>query len=261
VTEDPAWPEFAEAEPEPGSEPAPLRQPGLAWQWGKTGQTQQALLDAAREEFSERGFTQAKVVDIAARVGMTPGVIYHHFGGKNELYLALWRRHTLAHQEAAERAVAKARQEGVTDRAELWAAGTRAVLRGTWVRKDLAALFFAGNGPPGFEAMRRGRHGYWDRGADALLKVTEPTPDRLFGAILTAVVGEGARAITAARNRKEADAIIEDVIEYAKHLIAGGPAKRQTTDPASTGAPPEATDRPGRTRRRGSGQTSGAGMP
>lgn len=234
MSEDPAWPEFAEAEAEPGSEPALLRQPGLAWQWGKTGQTQQALLDAAREVFAEQGFTQAKVVDIAARVGMTPGVIYHHFGGKNELYLALWRRHTLAHTEAAERAVARARQEGLTDPAELWATGTRAVLRGTWVRRDLAALFFAGNGPPGFEAIRRGRHGYWDPAADTLLNVTEP-PDRLYAALLTAVVGEGGRAVAAARNRKEADAIIEDVIVYAKRIIAGGPAGRRTTDLAGTG--------------------------
>lgn len=213
-----------------GAGPEPARggrEPGSARQWGRTGQTQQALLDAARAVFAEQGFTKAKVADIAARAGMTPGVIYHHFGGKNELYLALWRRHGLAHQEAAAKAVARARQDGITDRAELWAAGARAVLHGTWTRKDLSSLFFAGNGPPGFEAMRRDRRGIWDRQADTLLEVTAPTPQGLYSAILTALMSEGARAVVAARNRAEADNITEEVIEYAKRLITGGPASRR----------------------------------
>ena len=39
----------------------------------------------------------------AARAGLSVGSIYHHFGGKNELYLALWRRYNLAREEAAAR--------------------------------------------------------------------------------------------------------------------------------------------------------------
>jgi AcrR family transcriptional regulator len=229
MTERPAVAEGATSRPgrsghEPGPEQARPATP--AWQWGRTGQTQQALLDAAREVFAEHGFAAAKVADIAARAGMTPGVIYHHFGGKNELYLALWRRHGLAHEEAAAKAVARARADGITGHAELWATGARAVLRGTWMRKDLAAMFFAGNGPPGFEAMRRDRRGIWDRQADSLLAVGTPVREGLYAAILTALMSEGARAVVAARNRAEADEIIEDVIVYAQRLITGGPARR-----------------------------------
>jgi AcrR family transcriptional regulator len=229
---------------DPGSAPpVPVRRAGMAWQWGKTGQTQQALLEAAREVFTGQGFAGANVAEIAARAGMTPGVIYHHFGGKNELYVALWRRHSLAHGEAARRAVARARQEGVTGGAELWAVGTRAVLRGTWVRKDLATLFFAGNGPPGFEAMRRDRRAHWDRAADALPQVTGPVPGGLPAAILSAVVSEGARAVAAAGSREDADAIIEEVIEYAGRLITnarpdgGHPRRNQAATTAGTANP------------------------
>ncbi len=32
---------------------------GAAWQWGRTAQTRRALLDAARQVFAERGFSDA----------------------------------------------------------------------------------------------------------------------------------------------------------------------------------------------------------
>jgi len=65
-------------------------------------------------------------------------------------------------QEAAAKAIAQAGAAGVTDRTELSPAGTRAGLTGTRLRKDLAALFLAGNGPSGFEVIRRNRHDVWD---------------------------------------------------------------------------------------------------
>ena len=105
------------------------------------------------------------------------------------------------------------------------------MLHGTWMRKDLASLFFAGNGPPDFEALRRQRRGIWDRQADSLLDVTAPTSQGLYSAILTALMSEGARAVVAARNRTEADDITEDVIGYGQRLITGGPAKRRTANP------------------------------
>ena len=79
--------------------------PGIpAWQWGKTEQTQQALLAAACEVFAEQGYASAKMTEIAGRAGLSVGSIYHHFGGKSDLYLALWRRYHLAREEAAARA-------------------------------------------------------------------------------------------------------------------------------------------------------------
>ena len=94
-----------------------------AWQWQRTAQTQRALLDAAREIFTEQGFIEASIADVVERAGSSVGSLYHHFGGKSELFVALWQEHQLAHEEAASKAVAAARQAGVTDPTELFSAG------------------------------------------------------------------------------------------------------------------------------------------
>src|SRR2546429_7584753 len=83
-----------------------------AWQWSRTAQTQRALLDAARQVFTERGFAEASIADIVQRAGSSVGSLYHHFGGKSELFIALWQEHPLAHEEAASQAGAGAREGG-----------------------------------------------------------------------------------------------------------------------------------------------------
>jgi AcrR family transcriptional regulator len=47
------------------------------------------LLDAARSVFAARGFHAASMDDIADRAGVSKPVLYQHFPGKVELYLAL----------------------------------------------------------------------------------------------------------------------------------------------------------------------------
>lgn len=47
------------------------------------------LLEAARTAFAARGFHAASMDDIAERAGVSKPVLYQHFPGKVELYLAL----------------------------------------------------------------------------------------------------------------------------------------------------------------------------
>jgi len=195
-----------------------------SWQWGRTAQTQRALLDAAREVFTRQGFAEASIADVVERAGSSVGSLYHHFGGKSELFIALWQEHQAAYDTAASNAVAAARRAGVSDPAELFAAGARAYLDGSWQRRDLSMLFSTGDGPPGFELMKRHRGHEWIRQNDALLRLADTSLDRLYAAVLTSVIGEGAREVAAARTRGQADEIINAVIEYTRRLMAGGPA-------------------------------------
>src|ERR1700741_1150855 len=128
---------------------------GGAWQWSRTAQTQRALLDAARQVFTERGFAEASIADIVQRAGSSVGSLYHHFGGKSELFIALWQGAQLSHQEGAGQAGGGARKQGVPDPGQLFEAGARAFLQGSWQRRDLALLFASGDAPPGFEVLRR----------------------------------------------------------------------------------------------------------
>jgi len=193
------------------------------WQWGRTAHTQRALLDAAREVFTSRGFAEASIAEVVDRAGSSVGSLYHHFGGKSELFLALWQEHQLAHEQAASEAVARARRDGVAEPGELFTAGARAFLQGSWQRRDLALLFLSGDGPPGFELMQRRRSHEWVGQNDALLHLPDTALDRLYASVLTTLIGEGAREVAASANRRQADKIIDAVLEYARRLLAGGP--------------------------------------
>ncbi len=194
-----------------------------SWQWARTAETQRALLDAARAVFTERGFADASIADVVERAGSSVGSLYHHFGGKSELFIALWQDYQHAQEEAASAAVAQAKAAGVTDPFELFSAGARAFLEGNWQRRDLALLFYAGDGPPGFEVMRRRRAREWIGQNDALLRLSDTSFDRLYAVILTSLIGEGGREVAAARTRRQATKVIDAVIEYARRLMTGGP--------------------------------------
>jgi AcrR family transcriptional regulator len=198
--------------------------PGGKWRWGRTAHTQRALLDAAREVFTSRGFTDASIAEVVERAGSSVGSLYHHFGGKSELFLALWQEHQLAHEQAAGGAIARAREAGTTDAAELFSVGARAFLQGSWQRRDLALLFLSGDGPPGFELIKRRREHEWAGQNDALLHLRDSALDRLYASVLTALIVEGAREVAAAKTRRQADEVIGAVVEYTQRLMADGPA-------------------------------------
>lgn len=68
-------------------------------------QTRQDLLNAALTVFSRKGFSAARLEDIAEAAGVTRGAIYHHFGSKEALYLALIDEANTVGNSAIERAV------------------------------------------------------------------------------------------------------------------------------------------------------------
>ena len=228
-------------------EPAPPRLPrerAGAWQWARTAGTQRALLDAAREVFVEQGFADASIADVVQRAGSSVGSLYHHFGGKSELFIALWQEHQAAYEEAATKAVAQAKRTGVTDPFELFSAGARAYLEGSWQRRDLAMLFVSGDSPPGFEVMKRQRGHQWISQNDTLLKLSENSFDRLYTSILTSLIAEGAREVAAAGNRRQANKVIDAVIEYVRRLMAEGPWKPPAAAASSPRRSVKPADRP-----------------
>lgn len=68
------------------------------------------IINAAAELFSAQGYDRSSIRDIASKVGLLPGSIYHHFPSKEDLYIAV-------HREGFRRVLkrAKAAGEGLAD--------------------------------------------------------------------------------------------------------------------------------------------------
>ena len=55
----------------------------------EAAETRKSVLDAALRVFSCKGYAAAALEEIAKEAGVTRGAIYHHFGNKEKLYVAL----------------------------------------------------------------------------------------------------------------------------------------------------------------------------
>jgi AcrR family transcriptional regulator len=55
--------------------------------------TRDRLLAAAATVFAQRGYHAASVEEVASEAGYSTGAVYHHFNGKEDLFLALFEEH------------------------------------------------------------------------------------------------------------------------------------------------------------------------
>jgi len=187
-----------------------------SWQWTRTAATQRNLLDAAAVVFVEYGFTNASISDIVSRAGSSVGSLYHHFGGKTELFLALWDDYQNEHERLVAAAVAKARKAGESDPLTLFNVGSRSYFDYTWKHRELERVFIEGDTPPGFELLRRERGREWVRQNSVLLGASDDTLGRLTVAVITDIVTVAGHEVALSASKKEAD----DVVDAAAVLVA-----------------------------------------
>jgi AcrR family transcriptional regulator len=189
-----------------------------SWKWSRTAETRRGMLRAAYEVFVERGFAESSVAEVVERAGSSVGSLYHHFGGKSELYIALWEDHQHEYESNAASAVAKARSDGEEDPLELFLHGARAFLRGSWERRHLVRLFMDGDAPPGFELMRRTRGRDWLRQNAALLGAGTGPEDRVIVTMLTTIIGEAGREVAACETAEDAAAVADTAVRLIRRL-------------------------------------------
>ena len=190
---------------------------------GRAATTRTALLGAARAVFTSSGFAEASIADVVAGAGASVGSLYHHFGGKAELYLALFEDYQQRQEARAVAAVREARTSGETDAVALFVAGSRAYLDGCWAERDLARLFLAGGGPPGFELVARRRYREWTARNATLLSndSAEPWGDALV-LVLTTVVSEAGHEVAVCEDETSARRLAGDVLALIGR-IGGSP--------------------------------------
>jgi AcrR family transcriptional regulator len=205
--------------------------------------TRAALLQAAREVFTSSGFAEASIADVVGRADASVGSLYHHFGGKAELYLALFEEYQLRQEERTATAVKAARAADEEDPLTLFVEGARAYLDGCWAERDLARLFLAGGGPPGFESVARRRYRDWTRRNAALLEAGDADADEPWGdalvLVLTTVMSEAGHEVAVCEDPERAARLASDVLGLVRRIgtpSAGGATPAGRT--SSEGAPP-----------------------
>lgn len=73
-------------------------------------QTRASLLDAAEDEFADRGFDGTRMVAIAERAGVTHGLLHYYFDSKDRLYQEVVGRLFGRHQQLFERLISSGNQ-------------------------------------------------------------------------------------------------------------------------------------------------------
>ncbi|MFC5835671.1 TetR/AcrR family transcriptional regulator [Nonomuraea insulae] len=182
--------------------------------WSRSSGTRDALLRAAREVFLAKGYAEATVADLVAASGISVGSLYHHFGGKPGLFLALWEQFTRGQEERTSRAAKAA--EGTAER---FLAGARAYLEGSWEQREVARLFLESDGPAEFTTLRRQRGWNWIGGNKRLLGLADTRESHVLVVLLTTMMGEAGREVAACESALDAQVTIDEVIRLVRRLL------------------------------------------
>lgn len=190
--------------------------------WRSTEATQQAVLDAATDVFSRVGYAETLIGEIVELSSVSVGSIYHHFGGKAEIFEALWQRYTDALWQAVRAGSAAARAAGEQDPIELVIAGARAYLGALSVPAvaALSRIIVSGDLPPDFSARMRQEQDRWIRSNLPVFGSGDNLDARLRAAVLVAVLGEAESLYAHGRDESSLDVVIESTAGMLRRLLA-----------------------------------------
>ncbi|MEV0619051.1 TetR/AcrR family transcriptional regulator [Nonomuraea sp. NPDC050404] len=182
--------------------------------WSRSSGTRDTLLRAARDVFLAKGYAEATVADIVEASGISVGSLYHHFGGKPGLFLALWEQFMRGQEERTHRAA-----KATAGTSERFLAGARAYLEGSWEQREVARLFLENDGPAEFTILRRQRGWNWIGGNKRLLGLDDSRESQVLVVLLTTMMGEAGREVAACESGKEAEVTIAEVIRLVRKLL------------------------------------------
>ncbi|MEV5894176.1 TetR/AcrR family transcriptional regulator [Nonomuraea fuscirosea] len=187
--------------------------------WSRSSGTQDTLLRAARDVFLAKGYADATVADIVAASGISVGSLYHHFGGKPGLFLALWEQFMRGQEERTSRAAKAAAEEA----GERFLAGARAYLEGSWEQRQVARLFLESDGPAEFTVLRRQRGWNWIGGNKRLLGLADTRESHVLVVLLTTMMAEAGREVAACESEHDAEVTIDEAIRLVRRLLPTSP--------------------------------------
>lgn len=174
--------------------------------------------------FREEGYRNASVARIVSEAGSSTGSLYHHFGGKAELFTALWREYYSGRVSQVRTAVRLARANGEDDALELFCVGARAYLAWTWERRDVAKVFLTFDGPPGFEELRRESGAEWVQRNTNALEADSKIEQRVTVGVLTNIISQASRETAGCKTRRQALEIADTMERMLRRVWPHGGA-------------------------------------
>jgi AcrR family transcriptional regulator len=188
-----------------------------ARRWARTDATQQRILDAATDVFSARGFSAATMADIVENSGASIGSIYHHFGAKKELFLAIYDRLSA---EVELRIADAARESADLDSQQAFAHYARAYLNTIWDKRRAATMIASGDVPVGFERLRRANTSTFFHRWMGVLDVDSSPRGQLLSRILIAIMSEASLMVTLCEDAAEVEQVGDATIEWIARLTS-----------------------------------------
>jgi AcrR family transcriptional regulator len=185
--------------------------------WAKTDATQQRILDAATNVFAARGFTAATMADIVEGSGASIGSIYHHFGGKKELFLAIFERLAADIDRYIDAAAAKS---GELNGRLAFEADARAYLNAIWAYRRAAMVLASGDTPAGFDGIRRSNMLRGFRRWMVVLELDTSPRGQLLMRILIDVMAEASVMVMMCEDVADVGPITDATIEWIDRLTS-----------------------------------------
>jgi AcrR family transcriptional regulator len=221
----------------------------------RSATTRAALVAAARDVFGAQGFSGASREQIAERAGVTRGALYHHFGSKEGLFVAVCEE---AEQQLVDRVATAAMT--ASDPLAALRRGSEEFLDAVTDPAVQRILLVDAPAVMGWERWREmeARYGL-GLVTEALRSVMDaglmaPAPVEPLGHMLLAALNEAALVVAGAADKVQARAEVGQVVDHLiERLAIPAPPSPSPSPPARGGAPAAGaggTTTPPRKRRR-----------
>ena len=182
----------------------------------RTAATRAALIAGARALFAERGYADVSTPELAAAAGVTRGALYHQFGDKQGLFLAVVNA---VEVDVTARLAAQVAASGATDPASALHAAVDAWLDACEDPEVRRVLLVEAPSVLGWEALRDVALDHGLGLTEALLQAAidagslEPQPLRPLAHLLIGALDEAALYVEGGGDRGETAAALHRVLD------------------------------------------------
>ncbi len=181
--------------------------------------TTSELLDVARRLFAADGYAATSLEDVVRGAGVTKGALYHHFGGKRDLFLAVYERE--------QQRLARAQFEAFARQRDPWEgffAGTQAFFEASLDPGVQRITLLDAPSVLGWETMREVESRYalvqLHQGIEALIQDGHlaPRPVAPLASMLFGAMCESAMTVARAQDQRAAT---REVLAELRALLEG----------------------------------------